>query len=47
MGTPPGVPALLYLVFEAGGQVHAFERLEEAADSLDSTDLRDGNYRGA
>jgi hypothetical protein len=40
-------PALLYLVFEAGGHAYAFETLEEASDSLESLDLIEGHYSGA
>lgn len=40
-------PALLYLVFETGGSVYAFETLEEAGDSLESLDLIEGHYSGA
>ena len=38
-------PELLYLVFEIGGHVYAFERLQDAGDSLEGVDLQD--YIGA
>lgn len=38
-GDAARVPAVLYLVFEDGGHVLAFESLAEAADSLESLDL--------
>jgi hypothetical protein len=41
------VPSLLYLVFESGGHVYAFETLEKAGDSLESMDLVDGHHLGA
>ena len=38
-GDAARVPAVLYLVFEDGGHVLAFESLAEAGDSLESLDL--------
>ncbi len=46
-GDAARIPALLYLVFETGGQVHVFETLEEAGGSLEALDLTDGHYIGA
>ena len=40
-------PGLLYLVFETGGHIYAFETLEEARGSLEAIDLIDGHYIGA
>lgn len=39
--------ALLYLVFETGGHVYAFQTLEEAGHSLEALDLSEGHYLGA
>lgn len=44
-GDAARVPAVLYLVFEDGGHVLAFESLAEAGDSLESLDLP--SIRGA
>jgi hypothetical protein len=40
-------PGPLYLVFETGGHAHAFETLEDAGDSLEALDLKEGHYIGA
>ena len=40
-------PTLLYLVFETGGHVYAYETLEEAGGSIEATDLNEGHYIGA
>jgi hypothetical protein len=37
----------LVLVFERGGFVYAYSSLEEAAESIESLDLEQGNYVGA
>jgi len=46
-GVAARVPGLLYLVFETGGQVHAFETLQEPGGEIETWDLEQGRYLGA